>query len=146
MLALSFGPSLVIDLEGKEVLPPTRDGYTPYTTWSPRGVYATYTGNGLWLRNVATNRARRLTPFVNSRPSWAPDGRVIAGGTGRRVALTRVKDGKVFVRFPRSNIDGGVPVVVARGGGSLCVRRERLRDRYHPRGSAPSAGGWARAC
>ena len=123
---MSFGSSLVVDLEGKEVLPANRTGYAPYAGWSPRGVYAMHTGDGLWLVNVETARTRRLTPFVNEKPSWSPDGTVIAGGSrGQRVALVRVRvrDGRIFARFARSNIGGGLPSWSA--AGDVAFVRER---------------------
>ena len=108
-LVMSFGPSLVVDLEGNEVLPANRTGYAPYAGWSPRAAYAAHTGDGLWIVSVETGRTRRVTPFVNEKPSWSPDGRVIAGGSRGRVALVRVRDGKMIVRFAGSAIGGGVP-------------------------------------
>jgi Tol biopolymer transport system component len=107
MLAISTGTSLLIALDGTQVL--TASGSTAYTSWSPHGVYLSSTGSGLWLRNIATKRLRRLTTLVNSSPSWAPDGRVISGGAGQLVALTRVRDGRVFKRFAGSSINGGIP-------------------------------------
>ena len=107
MLALSWAPSLAVDLDGKDVLFERAKWVENLasTAWSPHGVYVAFTARGLWLANVMTKSVRRLTPFADSKPSWSPDGKVIAATRSRDhlVALVRVKDGKVFKRFPRSN-------------------------------------------
>jgi Tol biopolymer transport system component len=98
------------------VVPVGRSGpYTPYTAWSPRGTEIVHTGDGLWIVDLATRRTRRLTPFVNAKPSWSPDGKVIAGGRRKFVVLVRVKDGKIIARFPKSNIERGDPSWSPRG-------------------------------
>jgi len=116
MLSLSFAQNFVIDLNGNGVIPVgSRGQYTPYTEWSPSGTNMVHTGDGLWIVDIATRHSRRLTPFVNEKPSWSPDGTVIAGGRHRFVVLVRVKDGKIVARFPKSNIERGEPSWSPRG-------------------------------
>jgi Tol biopolymer transport system component len=104
-LALSLANDLVIDLDGHSILA----GGGAYTIWSPNGAYVAYTGNGLWIRNVQTGNARRLTPRVGAQIAWSPDGTWIAGGMRRSVALVRARDGTRLRTLPTSDIRGGAP-------------------------------------
>jgi Tol biopolymer transport system component len=105
-LAVSLSESaLVIGSDGTLLAP----GGGAYATWSPHGVYVTYTSGGLWIENLTTLARRRLTQHMNEKPSWSPDGKIIAGGTSGKVELVRAKDGKRLQLFPASSIGAGVP-------------------------------------
>jgi Tol biopolymer transport system component len=104
-LALSLANDLVIDLDGRSIVA----GGGAYTIWSPRGTYIAYTGNGLWIRNLETGNVRRLTPSMGGQVAWSPDGKWIAAGRRRSVALVRARDGSHLRKLPASNINGGAP-------------------------------------
>jgi TolB protein len=104
-LALSLAPVRAVDTAGETVLP----GSGAYTTWSPHGTYVAYTNNGLWIESLATKRPRRISKLINERPSWSPDGNVIAGGYRTRVALVHAKDGSGFKLLPASTVEAGTP-------------------------------------
>jgi TolB protein len=104
-LALSLANDLVIDLNGHTVLA----GGGAYTIWSPHGTYVGYTGHGLWIRNLQTGNVRRLTPRIGAQIAWSPDGKWIAGGSRRSVALVHARDGSRLRTLPASEIGGGAP-------------------------------------
>jgi Tol biopolymer transport system component len=110
-LALSLGRVLVTDLQGTPLV--QKDGN--YAAWSPHGAYVAYTGAGLYLHNMQVGSARRLSPYVGAKPAWAPDGTVLAGGSGKHVVLLRSRSGRIFARFRNSNIEGGSPTWSPRG-------------------------------
>jgi Tol biopolymer transport system component len=104
-LAFSGGSVLVTDLQGDHLV----EGRGNYAVWSPHGTYVAYTGAGLYLHNMRTGGTRRLSAYVGAKPAWAPDGAVLAAGSGKHVVLLRARNGRIFARFPNSNIDGGYP-------------------------------------
>ena len=96
---------LAIDLSGNAVVM----GVGNDVSWSPRGTYLAYSSDGLRIVNVRDGARRRLSRHAGANPSWAPDGRVIAAGSGTRVALVRTRGGTVFKRFSDSTINAGIP-------------------------------------
>jgi len=102
-LALSLANDLVIDLAGHSIVA----GGGAYTIWSPRGTYIAYTGNGLWIRNLETDTARRLTPYMGGQVAWSPDGKWIAAGLRSSVGLVRARDGSHLRKLPSSDVNGG---------------------------------------
>src|SRR5206468_3800130 len=66
-LALSFTKARVIDLAGT-VLVEGKLG-SSYTVWSPHGTYVAYTFSGLWVENVETKKARRISRRIGERPA-----------------------------------------------------------------------------
>ncbi len=104
-LALSLANDLVIDLEGNSIV--AAGG--AYTIWSPHGTSVAYTGGGLWLRDLRTGTLRRLTRHINAQIAWSSDGKWIAGGLRRSVALVHARDGSHLTRLPVSDINGGAP-------------------------------------
>jgi Tol biopolymer transport system component len=104
-LALSLANDLVIDLDGNAIVA----GGGAYTIWSPHGAYVAYTGNGLWIRNLQTGSVRRLARRVGGQIAWSPDGKWIAVGMRRSIALVRARDGSHLTQLPASDIDGGPP-------------------------------------
>ncbi len=104
-LALSLANNLVIDLDGNSIVA----GGGAYTIWSPQGIYIAYTGGGLWIRNLQTGTARRLTRRIGAQIAWSPDGKWIAGGLRRSVALVHARDGSHLTKLPASDINGGTP-------------------------------------
>jgi Tol biopolymer transport system component len=102
-LALSLANDLVIDLDGHSIVA----GGGAYTIWSPRGTYIAYTDGGLWIRNLETGVVRRLNQRINAQVAWSPDGKWIAGGLSRAIALVRARDGSQFRKLPSSDARGG---------------------------------------
>ena len=101
----SVSGNLVVRLDGSLAA----HGFADYVSWSPRGVYLAYTSNGLRLRKIATGRDRRLNRYLGEKPAWSPDGRTIAGGFRTRVALVRVRDGRLLKVLPDSTTNPGAP-------------------------------------
>jgi Tol biopolymer transport system component len=97
--------NLVVRLDGSLAA----RGFADYVSWSPRGVYLAYTSSGLHLRNIATGRDRRLNRYLGEKPAWSPDGRTIAGGFRTKVALVRVRDGRLLRVLPDSTTNPGAP-------------------------------------
>jgi Tol biopolymer transport system component len=104
-LALSLANDLVIDLDGRTVVA----GGGAYTIWSPDGNQVAYTGSGLWIRNLQTGDAHRLSPRMGAQIAWSSDGTWIAGGLRRSVALVHARDGSRLRTIPTSDIRGGTP-------------------------------------
>ena len=97
--------NLIVRLDGSLAA----KGYADYVSWSPRGVYLAYTATGLHLRNVRTGRTRLLNRYLGEKPTWSPDGTLIAGGASTAVALVRVRDGKLLTVLPDSTTNPGAP-------------------------------------
>jgi Tol biopolymer transport system component len=97
--------NLVVRLDGSLAA----RGFADYVSWSPRGVYLAYTSSGLHLRNIRTGRDRRLNRYLGEKPAWSPDGRTIAGGFRTKVALVRVRDGKLLRVLPDTTTNPGAP-------------------------------------
>jgi Tol biopolymer transport system component len=106
-LALTSTRARVIDLDGTTLVQ-GKLGST-YTVWSPRGTYIAYTGNGLWVQNVETRKARRISTRIGERPAWSPDGRVIAGYHKTELGLVWAKDGSHLKVLPNSRVAAGLP-------------------------------------
>jgi Tol biopolymer transport system component len=107
----SVSGNLVVRLDGSLAA----RGFADYVSWSPRGVYLAYTFNGLRLRNIATELDRRVNVYLGEKPAWSPDGRTIAGGFRTRVALVRVRDGRLLKVLPDSTTNPGAPSWSRRG-------------------------------
>jgi Tol biopolymer transport system component len=97
--------NLIVRLDGSLLA----RGHATYVSWSPRGVYLAYTSFGLNLRNIRTGRVRLLTRFLGEKPAWSPDGKIIAGGFRSKVALVRVRDGKLITVLDNSTTNPGAP-------------------------------------